>query len=147
MTAKDKKQALLTELAHFKDAQQRFAYVVEQGRRQEPLKETFKIDAYRVEGCLAKLWLVSEFKEGKCYFHTDSESAIMKGISTVLCNFYSDLTPLEIVSHDPSFLAEVGITQHLTPNRRNGLARVWEKIRDYAQTQLTSVSEPKRKLE
>lgn len=134
MTAEEKKAALLATLAQFKDAQERFAYVVEQGRKQGTLEETFKVDEYRVEGCLAKLWLVPEFKEGKCHFRADSDSAIMKGVSTVLCNFYSGLTPSEIVNNDPSFLSQVGITQHLTANRRNGLARVWETIRNFAKS-------------
>jgi cysteine desulfuration protein SufE len=138
MTAEEKKAALLATLAQFKDAQERFAYVVEQGRKQGALEETFKADEYRVEGCLAKLWLVSEFKEGKCYFRADSDSAIMKGISTVLCNFYSGLTPAEILNNDPSFLSQVGITQHLTANRRNGLARVWETIRNFARSRVDS---------
>jgi cysteine desulfuration protein SufE len=64
----------------------------------------------------------------------------MKGIAAVLSGFYSDQTPEEIVHGDPSFLSQAGITQHLTPNRRNGLARLWEKIRDFAQEQIRSGS-------
>ena len=132
MTLADKKQALLAALSQFKDGQERFAYVIERGRRQAPLEESFKGDEFRVEGCLAKLWLVPEFREGKCYFRTDSDSAIMKGISALLCELYSGHHPEEIVKLDPTFLAEVGITQHLSANRRNGLARVWERIRRFA---------------
>jgi len=78
---------LLARLARVKDAQERMALVVECGRRQAPLAETFKTDEFRVEGCLAHLWLVAEFREGKCFFQTDSDSAIMKGISVMLCEF------------------------------------------------------------
>src|SRR4051794_40221434 len=116
MTVEEKKQKLLATLARSKDAHERFVYVVEQGRRQAPLDEAFKTDEFRVEGCLAKLWLAPEFKAGKCYFRADSDSAIMKGIATVLCEFYSGQTPNEIMGSDPSFLSQVGITQHLTPN-------------------------------
>jgi cysteine desulfuration protein SufE len=132
MTLADKKQALLENLSRIRDAQERFAYVVECGRRHPPLAESCKTDEFRVEGCLAKLWLVPAFKDGKCFFKTDSDSAIMKGIAVMLCDFYSGQTPEEIPTTDPSFLKEVGITQHLTPNRRNGLARIWERIRDFA---------------
>ncbi|MDB6124479.1 MAG: Fe-S metabolism associated SufE [Pedosphaera sp.] len=134
MTLIEKKQNLLATLSQIKDAQERFAYVVERGRRQPLLDASLKTDEFRVEGCLAKLWIVPEFKGGKCYFRTDSDSAIMKGVSSVLCEFYSGQKPEEIVSIDPSFLGQVGITQHLTQNRRNGLARVWEKIRGFAQS-------------
>jgi cysteine desulfuration protein SufE len=132
MTLADKKQALLAALSQIKDGQERFAYVIERGRRLAPLEESFKSDEFRVEGCLAKLWLAPEFREGKCYFRTDSDSAIMKGISALLCELYSGQRPEEIVKLDPAFLAEVGITQHLSANRRNGLARVWERIRGFA---------------
>src|SRR5258706_2953463 len=134
MTLADKKQELLGKLARIRDAQERFAYVVECGRRRAPLEESFKTDEFRVEGCLAKLWLVPSFHDGKCFFGTDSDSAIMKGIAVMLCDFYSGQMPEEITAMDPSFLREVGITQHLTPNRRNGLARILEKIRTFATT-------------
>jgi cysteine desulfuration protein SufE len=139
MTLADKKRELLERLSRIRDAQERFAYVVDCGRRQTPLPESCKTEEFRVEGCLAKLWLVPSFKEGKCFFETDSDSAIMKGIAVMLCEFYSGQTPAEIAATDPSFLREVGITQHLTPNRRNGLARIWERIRTFATTQQGSL--------
>jgi cysteine desulfuration protein SufE len=134
MTLAERKQDLLAKLAQFRDVQERFAYVVECGRRHPPLKGVFKTDEFRVEGCLARLWLVPGFRDGKCYFQADSDSAIMKGIAVMLCEFYSGQTPGEIAAADPSFLGQVGITQHLTPNRRNGLARIWENIRDFARS-------------
>ena len=132
MTLAEKKQSLLTELARIKDPQERIAHAVECGRRHPPLDDASKTEDNRVEGCLAQLWLKATFVEGKCHFQTDSDSAIMKGIAALLCEFYSGHTPEEIVAIEPSFLGQVGITQHLTPNRRNGLSRLWEKIRDYA---------------
>jgi cysteine desulfuration protein SufE len=132
MHLEKKKEAMLCELSAIKNSQERFAYLIAQGRQAPSLHEGFKTDAFRVEGCLAKLWFVSEFREGRCYFQVDSDSAIVKGISTVLCRFYSDSTPAEILAINPSFLEQAGISQHLTPNRRNSLARVWEKIREFA---------------
>src|SRR5687768_15188136 len=120
MTLPEKREKLLRTLAGVKNAQERFAYVVQTGRDRS-LSPEFKTDAYRVEGCLAKLWFVPEFKDGKCFFRADSDSAIVKGIATLLCDFYSDHTPEEIVAIDPTFLETVGITQHLTQNRRNSL--------------------------
>ncbi len=136
MTLAEKKQQLLAKLAQIKDPHERIVYAVECGRRQAPLEDSLKTDEHRVEGCLARLWLVAVFEDGKCHFRTDSDSAIMKGMAALLCEFYSGQTPDEIVATDPSFLAQVGITQHLTPNRRNGLSRLWEKIRDYAASRI-----------
>ena len=71
--------------------------------------------------------------------HWPNLPPIMKGIAVMLCEFYSGQTPEEIAAIDPSFLREVGITQHLTPNRRNGLARIWERIRAFAVAQQGSL--------
>jgi cysteine desulfuration protein SufE len=136
MTLVEKKESLLADLARINDPQERIAYAVECGRRHSPLDGSARTEENRVEGCLAQLWLSAKLVDGKCYFQTDSDSAIMKGIAALLCEFYSGHTPEEIVAIDPSFLAQVGITQHLTPNRRNGLSRLWEKMRDYAASQI-----------
>lgn len=137
MTLEEKKTQLIATLTAIKNQQERFSYIVSCGRKSVPLPDAFKTDIYRVEGCMAKLWFVSEFKEGKCYYKIDSDSAIVKGIAVILADFYSGQSPEAITSIDPSFLEKVGITQHLTPNRRNSLGRVWEKIRGFAQAQLT----------
>ena len=135
MTLEEKKLQLITKLSEIKNSQERFAYVVARGRRQESLDSVFKIDSFRVEGCLAKLWFVPEFNNGRCYFQVDSDSAIVKGIAVILCEFYSGYTSAEILTVDPTFLEKVGITQHLTPNRRNSLSKIWDKIRDFAISQ------------
>lgn len=125
-------------LGGLKTSQDRFAWLVRRGRQHPPLDEPYKTEAYRVEGCLAKVWFVPEFRRGRCYFETDSDSAIVKGIAAMLCEFYSGQTPEEIVKTNPSFLESAGINQHLTPNRRNSLARIWEKIHNFADKQKTA---------
>ena len=136
MTLAEKRDALLHQLTAIKNSQERFAHLIAEGRRQPSLEAHFKTEAFRVEGCLARLWLVPEFREGCCYFRADSDSAIVKGVASVLCDFYSGHVPEEIVTIDPSFFEKVGITQHLTPNRRNSLSKVWEKIRGFALAQM-----------
>jgi cysteine desulfuration protein SufE len=136
MSLIQKQRELLAKLAAIQNAQERFSFIVEQGKRQPALDASLKTDVHRVEGCLSKLWLTSEFKDGKCYFQADADSVIVKSMAAMLCDFYSSHRPEEIVSIDPSFLGQVGITQHLTPNRRNALSRVWDKIRDFAAARL-----------
>ncbi|HUD84051.1 MAG TPA: SufE family protein, partial [Candidatus Saccharimonadales bacterium] len=87
-------------------------------------------------GCLVKIWFVPEFKQGRCHFKADSDSAIVKGIAVLLCDFYSGQTPEEIAQTQPAFLEKFGITQHLTPNRRNGLAKIWGGIEAFARARL-----------
>lgn len=118
------------------NAQDRLAYIVARGRAAAPLGESLKVDSFRVGGCLAKVWFVPEFKEGRCHFKADSDSAIVKGIAVALCDFYSGQTPEEITRTPPAFLEKFGITQHLTPNRRNGMARIWSSIEAFARAHL-----------
>ena len=138
MTLAEKKQELLARLARCHGAQERLAWLVAKARRQPPLESTCKTDAFRVAGCLSKLWLVADCREGRCFFRCDSDSQIVKAIAGLLCEFYSGQEPAEILAHDPAFLGDVGITQHLTGNRRNALTRVWEKIRACAESNLKS---------
>jgi cysteine desulfuration protein SufE len=131
MTLPEKREHLLATLGAIKIPQERFAHVVQAGRERS-LDAEFKTDAFRVEGCLAKLWFVPEFRDGKCLFRADSDSAIVKGIAVMLCDFYSGHAPAEILAVNPAFLETVGITQHLTQNRRNSLSKIWERIQAFA---------------
>ena len=133
MTIAEKQKELVAVLSGINNSQDRFAWLVKRGREHFPLDAPQKTDAVRVAGCLAKVWLVTEFSNGKCYFRTDSDSAIVKGIAAVLCEFYSDQTPAEVLTVSPAFLELFGINQHLTPNRRNSLSRIFEKIRNFAE--------------
>jgi len=132
MTIEEKQQQLVGALQSFKTAQDRMAYLVRRGRQHPPLDSALKTDVHRVQGCLAKIWFVAEFAGGRCHFKVDSDSAVVKGIAAVLCEFYSGASPEEIVATSPAFLEEFGITQHLTPNRRNSLAAITNSIRVFA---------------
>lgn len=133
MSLESKKRAVMKELQGMADPQDRTAYLVLLGKRLAPLRVDEKVDEHLVKGCLSKLWFVAEMNNGKCYFRVDSDSRVVKGIAGLLCEIYSGSTPEEIIHVDPGFLGEVGITQHLTPNRRNGLSRLWDKIRVFAE--------------
>ncbi|MGJ8651893.1 MAG: SufE family protein [Opitutaceae bacterium] len=134
MNLKDKQDALVEEITLIPDAYERLGYIVECGKKAPGLPENLRIDSFKIEGCMSQLWVVPEFKDGLCYFRSESDSAIVKGIAELLCNFYSEQLPEEIVETDAEFLAEVGITQHLSPNRRNGLSRIVESIQRFAKS-------------
>jgi len=123
-------------LAQLPGVSERLAFLVEQARKRPMLPAEQRIEANRVEGCMARLWFVPEFREGLCHFRIDSDSLIVKSIAGMLCDFYSGQVPEEILAHDPAFLGKVGITQHITPNRRNALSSVWNKIRTFAESHL-----------
>ncbi len=132
MNLAEKQQQLTAELAALKNGQDRFALLVERAKKIPPLAPELRGDENLIPGCLAKLWFVAEFRDGHCFFAGDSNSLVVKAIASLLCEFYSGHAPAEILAHDPQFLAPLGITQHLTPNRRNALAKVWERIRQFA---------------
>ena len=102
MTLADKQRELSDAMRRLKTAQDRLAYLVRRGREHPPLDAVFKTDAWRVEGCLAKLWFVPEFREGRCHFKIESDSAVIKGIAAVLCEFYSGCAPGEILGAGPA---------------------------------------------
>ena len=135
MTILEKRDRIIEEMSLFDDSYERFAYVIEKGKKAENLVEEYRTEAFRIEGCMSNLWLIPEFKEGHCYYRSDSDSPITKGVAHLLCDLYSGHTPDDVLSVDPIFLSEVGITQHLSSNRRNGLANVTAKILGYAEFQ------------
>jgi cysteine desulfuration protein SufE len=134
MTLEQKKDALVEEITLIPDAYERLGYIVDRGKKADGLTEDLRIDSFKIEGCMSQLWVVPAYKEGLCSFRSESDSAIVKGIASLLCDFYSEATPDDIRKTDADFLSEVGITQHLSPNRRNGLSRIVESIQHFAKS-------------
>ncbi len=133
MTIQEKRDQLVEELMPFEDHFERFAYVIDRAKSAPPLADEYKIDTFLIKGCISQLWVFPQFKDGKCHYQADSDAAITKGTASLLCELYSDETPESVIALDPDFLADVGITQHLSPNRRNGLTSVRQKIKAYAE--------------
>ena len=132
----EKQSQLESRLAALKNPQDRLAWLARVARERPPLEDRWKTDAHRVEGCLAKTWFVAEFAEGRCRFRADSESAITRGVALLLCDFYSGQTPPEILAAPVSFLEKYGVHQHLTPNRRNSLSKLFIEIERFARANL-----------
>jgi cysteine desulfuration protein SufE len=132
MSLAEKQLQLTAELTALKDGQDRLALLIHKAKQRPGLAAEQRSEANLVPGCLARLWFVPQAHDGRCFFACDSDSLVVKAIAGLLCEFYSDEAPAEILAHDPQFLVPLGITQHLTPNRRNALARVWERIREFA---------------
>ena len=133
MTIEEKRDQFVEELTPFEDPFDRFAYLIDRAKDLAPLEEEYKIETFLIKGCISQLWVFPSSKDGKYYFQADSDASITKGTAGLLCELYSGETPEDVIALEPDFLAEVGITQHLSPNRRNGLTGVREKIKSYAQ--------------
>ncbi len=132
MSLDEKRARIIEDMSYLPDRFERFTYLVDFGKNQEPLPDEYRTEPFRVEGCQSQLWLVPEFRDGRCYFRAESDSAIVKGIGSLICDFYSDETPADILQGDTDFLKEVGVDQHLSSNRRNGLGKVDERIKRFA---------------
>jgi len=132
----ERSRELVEMLSFLEDKDDKLQYLIDKGKSLAPLDDNFKTDTFKIEGCQSMLWLVPEFKKKQLFFRAGSDAVITRGIVAVLVDVYSGGTAEEILALDPAFLAEAGITQHLTPNRRNGLANVCKKIRDYAEAGL-----------
>ncbi len=133
MNLAEKQNQITAELTALKNGQDRLALLVEKAKASSPLASELRTVENLIPGCLAKLWFTAEFRDGKCFYACDSDSLVVKAIAGLLCDFYSDQLAFEILAHNPGFLAPLGITQHLTPNRRNALAKVWERIHEFAE--------------
>ena len=136
MSIEEKRDQIVEELITFEDHLERLTYVIDRAKDLPGLTDDYKVDTFLIKGCVSQLWIFPSFKDGKCFFQADSEASITKGTASLLCDLYSDEEPEDIVRLEPDFLSDVGITHHLSPNRRNGLTGVREKIKAYAQLQI-----------
>jgi cysteine desulfuration protein SufE len=127
-----KLQQLVNDLSVIPDAQERLAVVVARARRAPPLPDAERSDAHRVRACVSVVWLVPEWREGLCYFRGDAESPLVRGLVVLLCEFFSGLPPAVIAAADADPLHALGLTQNLSPTRRNGLAATRAAIRAFA---------------
>lgn len=134
MSLKEKSDRFVEEMGLLPDRFERFTYIVDHGKHHEPLPPELRTETFRVEGCQSQLWLVPEFHDGVCRFRADSDSAIVKGIAAIICDYYNGEKPETILGGDVRFLEEVGVDQHLSSNRRNGLGQVDNRIKRFAKS-------------
>ena len=136
LTRKDK---LLSQLKGIQDKDERLRFIVEQGKQLASLPEALKMEQFLVKGCISRAWLLPQIQGDRLNFLADSEAVIVKGIIALILQVYNQSTPQEILDLAPDFLAEAGVTELLSMNRRNGLINVLSMIRQYAERMQTSV--------
>ncbi len=115
-----------------KSWEDRYRELIKLGKSLPGLDEQEKQEKFRIKGCQSQVWLVPEFSEGKVYFKADSDAMLVKGIVGLLIKVYNGVVPKTILQNPPHFLKEVGITEHLSMNRTNGLAEMVKQIQLYA---------------
>lgn len=139
MTIQEKQQEVVDEFAMFDDWMQRYEYMIELGKSLPLIDEKYKIDDNLIKGCQSKVWVHAELEGDKLSFTADSDAIITKGIVAILIRVFSDQHPSEIIEADTKFIDEIGLKEHLSPTRANGLVSMIKQLKMYAiayQTQL-----------
>jgi cysteine desulfuration protein SufE len=134
MTLEEKQQAIIEEFALFDDWMQKYEYIIDLGKDLPQIAEDKKTEDRIIEGCQSKVWLDSAFVEGKMQFTADSDAIITKGIIGLLIRVLNDETPEAVVKTDLYFINEIGLHEHLSPTRSNGLASMVKKLKMQALT-------------
>ena len=139
MTIKEIQEEIVDEFSMFDDWMQRYEYMIELGKSLPLIEEKYKTDDNIIKGCQSKVWVHAEMKDDKLVFSADSDAIITKGIIAILIRAFSNHTPAEIIDADTQFIDEIGLKEHLSPTRANGLVSMIKQLKLYAiayQTQL-----------
>lgn len=132
MNIKDKQNAVIEEFEIFDDWMDKYAYLVDLGNELKVLNPDEKSEDNLIDGCQSKLWIVAEYENGKLYFKTDSDAIITKGIASLLIRVFNGEAPKDILDSDLFFIDKIGLHQHLSPTRSNGLLAMVKRIKSYA---------------
>ncbi len=132
MTINETIDQIINEFSQFDDWMDKYNYLIEMGRSVPLIDETQKNDSNLIVGCQSRVWLSSEYRDGLIYFTADSDAVITKGIAFLLIRVFSGHTPTEIVEAETDFLDKIGLREHLSPTRSNGLLSMVKQIKLYA---------------
>lgn len=123
---------LVAEFQKFADWEDRYKYIIDLGKNLPEMREEDKTEQNKVKGCQSQVWLHAHLDKGIVYFSADSDASIVKGIVSILVRVYSGATPAEILATKPEFLDQIGLRQHLSMSRANGLSSMVKQISMFA---------------
>jgi cysteine desulfuration protein SufE len=132
MTINEKQDEIIEEFSVFDDWMDKYSYLIEIGNGLEGFDEKNRVDQNLIEGCQSRVWLNGELKDGKVYYTADSDAIITKGIVALLISVLSGHTPDEILNAELYFIDKIGLKEHLSPTRSNGLVSMIKQMRMYA---------------
>lgn len=132
-TIKEKQEDIIEEFNSFDDWMDRYQLLIDLGSEQQPLDEQYKSDSNLIEGCQSRVWLQADLMpDGTVRFLAESDALIVKGIVSLLVKVYSGHTPDEILDNEPYFVEAIGLKEHLSPTRSNGLVAMIKQMKMYA---------------
>lgn len=132
-TLKEREQTVIDTFGEYEDWMDRYQYLVDLGSELEPLPDEYKTEETLIRGCQSQVWLVCEEKNGLLYFRGDGDAVIVKGIVAMLISVVSGSSAKELAEFDFSFIDKIGLKEHLSPTRSNGLLSMVNRIKTYAQ--------------
>jgi len=132
MTINERQDEIIEEFSGFDDWMDKYQLLIDMGNEQEPLDEKYKTESNLIDGCQSRVWLQADYADGKLHFSAESDALIVKGIVTLLIRVLSDATPKEILDADLYFIDKIGLKEHLSPTRSNGLVAMVKQMRMYA---------------
>lgn len=132
MELKERENEIIEEFAMFPDWMEKYEYIIDLGKDLDAIPSDYKNDDYRINGCQSQVWLHAWKEDGKVYFEADSDAIITKGIIALLIRVLNGLTPEEILQAELRFIDEIGLKEHLSPTRANGLLSMVKQMKLYA---------------
>ena len=132
MTIDQIQDEVVDELSVIDEWMDKYALLIELGNSLSPLDEQFKVESNLIEGCQSRVWLDAEYRDGKVLYQAESDAVIVKGIVSLLIKVLSGHTPREILDTHLYFIEQIGLTEHLSPTRSNGLLAMVKQMRLYA---------------
>ena len=132
MTINEIQDEIIEEFSGLNDWMDKYQLLIDLGNEQTPLDEQYKTESNLIDGCQSRVWLQADFEDGVIHFSAESDALIVKGIVSLLIRVLSDHTPKEILDADLYFIDEIGLKEHLSPTRSNGLLAMIKQIRSYA---------------
>ncbi len=133
MTIQEIQEEIVSEFSLFEDWMDKYNYLIEMGKEVPRIDERFKTNNHLISGCQSRVWLHAENREGKIYFTADSDAVITKGIVNLLIRVFSGQSPEAILEADTDFIEQIGLKEHLSPTRSNGLVSMVKQMKLYAQ--------------
>jgi cysteine desulfuration protein SufE len=132
MTINEIQDQIIDDFSAFDDWMDKYQMLIELGNNLEPLDEKYKVPQNLIEGCQSRVWLQADYENGLIHFTGESDAVIVKGLVSLLIQVLSDHTPDEILNADLYFIDQIGLSQHLSPTRSNGLLAMVKQMRVYA---------------
>jgi len=132
MTIEDIQEEIVSEFSIYEDWMDKYSYLIELGNELPPIDEQFKVEQNLIRGCQSQVWINAEYADGKIHYQGESDALIVKGLVALMLRVVNDQSPADIMNADFHFIDKIGLKEHLSPTRSNGLLAMVKQIKLYA---------------